>query len=1064
MLRFAARRARVQWRFLAALLSVVAVGGTLLGVCALLVTETGGRALEVAAARAAPGDVEVTAYTATVAGHEAASVAADTRALLTSTVAPLPVTTAGQATSAMRTLPDTPAGAAGTPAVAYLSGIERPADRAALTSGRWPRRAPQTAGPPAPLEAVVLEATARSLGLAAGSPVHLGAELVADGAAAVDVLVVGVARPLPGTGWQRDLLGGAGVDLTYDEGTANQPSGAFGPFIVDFADLLTSGSTLSRMELVARPDLSAARHDDLAGVARAVGGADRRLARILEGRVKSERVASALPATLATARRHQQVTDALVLAVAVLGGVLTVATLVLAGRLTADVRAGEAALLSAMGASRRRLALTAAAEAAVLAVLAAAVALPASSLLHAGITHLPAPAAAGLATSPRLTGGQLLAVSTAAAALVVLLTGLAAGDPSRARPRGRRAALAHSGGDLAVVLLAAAGWWQVRAEPVLAADTVRTLVPALLLIAGGLLALRLQRPALSMVDRLAGRSAGLTWPMAASGAARRPQATAAGLLIALACAATTFGVALDATWDRSQRDQADLAVGTDLALTLDAAPSPGDGAAVRTATGGTVSPATDRSVAVGQWLGGGDAARLVAVDTTRAGDLLRGRPPSAGGWAAATAALAPPAPALGVAVPAGATVTVTGTAGGAGATTATPKLLLQDATGLRTACPGGPVPLDGRPYPLTPCVATRPLRLVAVLLSLAGGPDGAAGEEADRVTVDLAVPATGGGAEAGDGTADGTWTAGVARSAPDQVTAPEVTVTATGAATLVRLAATLPPGGPPQATREVVATAFADPGAVPVAVSDDLASALDAVPGTQLDLTVGDTSVPVTVAGVLPAVPSAPGAAALLADLDTLSRALVVHGDLAPPVDAWWVGDPARADAAAGAAALHLGTVTTRAAETARRTAGPLSAGLPAALRLLVPAAALLLFTGVALHVTHDLQAHARQAARLRGLGMTRRQIRTMLLGQHVLLLAPVCVAGAAVGALATAVLAPLLMRADTGAPPDPSAVAQWPWPAETLAFALLLAGCLVTAGVVIGTRPVDTTDLRVPS
>src|SRR3954451_9775524 len=101
MLMLAARRARVQWRLLGALLCVVAVGATLLGVCALLVTDTGDRALEVAAARAGAGDVEVTAYTATIRGQDAASVAADTRALLTSTLAPLPVTMSGQASSAM---------------------------------------------------------------------------------------------------------------------------------------------------------------------------------------------------------------------------------------------------------------------------------------------------------------------------------------------------------------------------------------------------------------------------------------------------------------------------------------------------------------------------------------------------------------------------------------------------------------------------------------------------------------------------------------------------------------------------------------------------------------------------------------------------------------------------------------------------------------------------------------------------------------------------------------------------------------------------------------------------
>ena len=89
---FLARRARAQWPLLAALLAVVTVGVTLLGVCALLVTRTGERAVEVAAARAAAEDTAVTAYTVTVAGRDARSVMDDSGTVLTEALAPLPAT------------------------------------------------------------------------------------------------------------------------------------------------------------------------------------------------------------------------------------------------------------------------------------------------------------------------------------------------------------------------------------------------------------------------------------------------------------------------------------------------------------------------------------------------------------------------------------------------------------------------------------------------------------------------------------------------------------------------------------------------------------------------------------------------------------------------------------------------------------------------------------------------------------------------------------------------------------------------------------------------------------
>ncbi|MEV4108195.1 FtsX-like permease family protein [Nonomuraea sp. NPDC049695] len=1103
MLRLLGRRARAQWPLLTALLAVAMVGLTLLGTCALLITRTAEQALETAASRATPDRVDVTAYAVTVRAQDARSVADDTRRVLTSALDPFATTTTARASSVLRSLPATPGGGrdgaqgsgprpgtqSGVPAETYLSGVEDLPARAQLTTGRWPRAAadaghpagPRAAQPAGPLEAVVLEPTARQLGLAPGARVRLGAELFGDPGPAVDVTVVGVVRPLPGTGWDRDLLAGAGYDLAYHDGRSVQSVHAYGPFIVDLGDLLAGAFTVDRLEITAHPDLSAPDRRDLDTVAEAVLGADRRLARTLGNRVRIERVATLLPSTLLAAHDEQQVTAAAVLAVAVLGIVLTATALALAGRLTAGVRADETALLSALGVSRGQLAAAATVEAGALALLAAALAVPASSALHAGLTHLPPMAGAGLAVQPGVTGVQVLAVAGTALVLAAVLVALSVRSaPAVSDRRHRRELLARSGADLLLVVFAAVGWWQLRDQPTGSgspADAVRVLAPALLLTAGSALALRPVWPALRGADRLARRARGLLLPLAAFEAARRPQAVAAGLLIGLACAAATFGTGFDATWQRSQHDQADLSVGTDLALTLTTPPDAGQGVAVGAATGGAVSPATDRGIAVGQWLGrAGDAPRLVAVDTARAEALLRGRLDDGRSWKDVGAALAPPARATGVPVPAGAALTLTGTASGATPLTVTPRLLLQDATGLRTPCTGAPVPLDGKAHPLPACATAEGLRLVAVSLPFAvdvtapgnvgiGYSDASAElpAGADRVAVTLTVP----GAPGPGGAAPGSpWTATSAGPAPGQLGAPAVALAGTAAGTQVKMTTTVEFKGPPDAARTLVATAFPAPGPVPVAVSTRFAAEAGARLGARLDLTVGLTAVPVRVTEVLPTVPSAPGAAAILADLDALSRALVVSGNLDFPVDAWWVGHPTRADAAVRATELHLGTVTTRASEAARLTGGPLRAGLPAALRLLVPAAALLLFAGVVLHVTFDLRSRALEVARLRGLGMTRREVRAVLLGQHVGILLPLIAAGAAVGALATRLVAPLLVRSDTGAAPVPAALPVWPWAAEAALLAVLLAGCTlaVTAVVIVQARRVDATQLRVAS
>ncbi|NJP93879.1 permease [Nonomuraea sp. FMUSA5-5] len=1053
MLKLVARRARAQWPLLAALLAVAVVGPTLLGTCALLLTRTAEQALETAAARAGADQVDVTAYTVTIRGEHARSVADDTRDVLTSALAPFAATTAARASSVMRALPG-----AGAPSVAYLSGVSDLPSRAQLVTGRLPR-----AGA-APAEAVVLESTARQLGLGAGSRVRLGRELADDPDESAEMRVVGVARPLPGTGWDRDPLAATGFDPAYRDGRSARPVHAYGPFLVDLADLLRGGSTLDRLEITAHPDLSAATVRDLDTVTQAVLGADRRLGRTLGDRVRIQRVASRLPATLLAAHDQQRVTTAAVLAVAAIGLVLTATALALAGRLSAGVRAGETALLSALGVGRGQLAGAALAEAGALAVLAAAAAIPASSALHAGLTRLAPMAEAGLAAPAGVNAAQVLSVAGAALALAAVLVVPSLRALSAAGVRGRRELLARSGADLLLVALAAVGWWQLRDQPAGSGspvDAVRVLAPALLLIAGSAVALRLVWPALRLVERLARRARGLMVPLAAFEAARRPQAVAAGLLVGLGCAAATYGIGFDATWQRSQQDQADLSVGTDLAITLTAPPAAGQGPLVGAAGGGEVSPATDRGIAVGQWLGGaGDPPRLIAVDTTRAGALLRGRLDDGRTWDAVGARLAPPARAAGVPVPAGAALTLTGNATGPAPLTVTPRLLLQDASGLRTPCTGAPVPLDGRAHPLPDCATAGGLRLVAVSLPVAidtgnvgtghsAWTESPAGDS--RVAVTLTVPGTTGETPQ--------WTATSAGPAPGQLGNPAVALTGTSAGTELRMTTTVALKGPPDAARNLVATAFPAPVPVPVAVSARFAEEAGARPGSRLDLTVGLTPVRVSVAEVLPAVPSAPGAAAVLADFDALSRALAVSGDFDVPVDAWWVGRPAKTD-------LRLGGVTTRASETARLTGGPLQAGLPAVLRLLVPAAALLMIAGIVLHVMFDLRARAVEVARLRGIGMTRREIRAVLLGQHVGILLPLLAVGAVVGALATRVVAPLLVRSDTGAAPVPEVLPVWPWAAEAALLGGLLAGCALAVGAVVAVqaRRADAAHLRVAS
>ncbi|MBL7257597.1 FtsX-like permease family protein [Paractinoplanes lichenicola] len=1039
MLTLVTRRARAQWPLLLSLLATLVVGTTLLGTSTLLITRTSERSVEVAASRADPDDVAVTAYVAGVSAGNARSVAADTRAVLTSAVAPFEATTVSRASSVMRELP-----VGGKDGGGYLAAIEDLPSRATLVSGRWPR-----AGA-AIREAAVLQSTARLLGLKTGDRVRLGTEFGRSPNGPVDVRVVAVVRPRQDAGWERDPLGGAGFAADPPESTSARPVRAYGPFLVDLGDLLSGGSALGRLEVSARPDLSDPTSRELDRITAALLRADRKLSGTLGDRIEIERVASPLPQVLIGARNQRQLTSGAVLALALIGLLLTAIALALAGRLTTAVRTGETDLLGALGTSRRQLLASAAVEAGGIAVVAFVLAVPASSLLFAGVTHLPPLAGAGLEAAFTVTGTQLLVVACAAVALAGLHILLAAARPANGG-RDRRELLARSGLDLLLVALAGVGWWQLRAQPAGAgyqADTVRVLAPALILAAGAAVALRLLPPLLRGAERFAGRARGLTWSLAAAGAARRPQAMAAGLLICLGCAAATFGTAFDSTWHSSQRDQADLSVGADLALTLTSVPVAGQSAAVGAATGGTVSPVARQNIVVGQWLGGPDTTpQVVAVDTRTAGDLMRGRGPD---WASETGPLRPPAPITGAPLPRNAALALTGSATGDSPVLVTPQLLLQDPSGLRTSCAADPAPLDGRPHAVTGCAPVDGLRLIGVALPIIGE---SGVQRVSGIDATLTLPAA--------GPAGPPWTVRSASPATNQLTGEKVTFD--GRRLHLSVAASF--ANPTPSSRVLVATAFPDPGPMPVVVSAQLAANVGATRGAELTFAVDQTAVDAVVSDIVPQVPSAPGAPVVLADIDWLTRILAVKGNVNSPVTAWWAADPAPG-ATARLGDLRLGTVVTRDGEADRLIGSPLRASYPAVLRVLVVAAALLLLGGVLLHVVTDMQARAVEVARLRGLGVSRHGIRTALIGEQAAVVLPLLVAGAGVGALASYLVAPLLIRSETGAAAVPPATAYWPWGAELLLLAVLIAACALTVGVAVfvQARRADAAHLRVAS
>lgn len=1053
MLSLVLRRALGQSRLVAAVVALVAVAATLMGVCALLLGPTQDRAfdleLQPSEEPAARQAFAVDAFLVGVRNDDIEEVQGTAADQLREVLGTLEAEVTTVRTSPMRDLVG-----AGGPAVGYLSAGDGVEPRAELLSGRWPE------GGTGAAETTVHEAAARVLGLEVGDEIGLGGTTGLDGLSdPMTLVVVGTFRPASELGWESDPLTGAGEEVDYSDGATS--TAAYGPFVVTDTAFLASGSAADRLRVTAQPDIADADRASVTAAVEAYEVAEDRLAAHLADRVQLARVVFALPDLLQGVETNRAASRSLVLVTVLLGATLSLTALLLAGRLVAAVRDDERALLVSFGTSPRQQLAAAGFEAALLALLAAGLALPAAALLHSRLTHLAGPTAAGLAQPPAVTGGLAVAVLGCTLLLAPVLV-LAAFDTSTTTASTRRRwALGRAHADwtlmVAASVVAVLAWRQLRDQPDTAAaggDLALTLAPVAWVVAITLVVLRLVPVLLRVVARQASRSPGLVLPLSAQQAARRPHPGAAMAVIAMAVATATFGLGLRSTWERSQVDQADLRVGTDLSLALRAAPTSDEAAAVLAAVDGrsaAVSAVVSRPVTIGRYAGSteDEPPMLVAVDSTVAGDLLRGRIEE-GTWAGVAAQL-DPGPALSGPVLTDRAATVRGRAASTLPITITGTAVVEDPTGLRRTITAAPVPLDSEAAPLTWSEPVQGLRLVALALHLDAPPPRPAQIADADVEVVVTLP---GVDEVGD------WHAHPQDR--DPVHRPSVTVRPAADGLRLRAGATVDTGRLSDGGGDLLLTSFAAPDAVPVALSEELARAIEAGTGDVLDGELSTARVPMTVVAVVPDVPSAPGRPAVLADADAVSRSLVVGGELEPFVNAWWVAEPTL-QAEQALSDLALGPVATRAGVADDLAGGPFEVIVPTVLDTLVAAAVVLLLAGVALVTGADHRRRAVELTRLRALGLPRRGARRLMLAEYATSLAPLVLLGFVVGVAASWVLGPLMVRSDVGAAPVPAAVLDWPWTAATLVLGGAVLGSALVAWVVAArqVRASDRAGLR---
>ncbi|MFJ9863410.1 FtsX-like permease family protein [Streptomyces sp. NPDC101165] len=975
-----------------------------------------------------------------------------------------------------------PAERSGNPDLTFFAALDRTQVRA--VTGRLPGR---TGGE---IEVALPRAAARPLGLKPGDRLTL-ADRLGDGT--VRVRVSGLYRPASANApyWQLDDLLGRGV----------KESGftTYGPLLADPSVLAGGRLSAGPTAWLASADfgsVTTGRIGALRDAAR-TGSTALRTSHALSGVTASS---TSLPDVLDRADRSLLVSRSTLLIVALQLVLLAGYALLLVARLLGAERAAETRLLRARGASRARIAALAAVESLLLALPAAVcaplLAGPLTTLLTAhgplsrlglrldlppgggpGVWLVAAAVALGCAltvTPSALTGaeterrGRRAEPGRARRPLISRFgKGRSGGSPG-SRPRARRTGAGllptplRAGGDLGLLAVAAVAYWQLAQQDsgsvaadrsgALGVDPLLVAAPALALLAGTVLTLRLLPPVARLAERWAAAGRGLPAALAGWQFSRRT-ARAAGpvLLLVLAVALGMLAIGQASSWDRSQDDQADFRAGVPVRVL-----SAGDGELGRTDMYAALPQVREvvPAARAEEPLSGERTATVLAVDTAHAGDAMLMRPDLAAvPVRSLPAALTPKESPAGTRVPAHTarlrlTASLHSSAGSG--TTADVTAGLEDRSGVPYQVPFGRLPADGRPHTLTFDLGsvTGPALLTALQLDL---PQPAARAEQHRLTFsDLTAEGT-------DGTRHPlalptSWTTAV-HTGGAAVTTPATSPTrprivSTRPLTVSYRTGYLPDGDWTVATVSVqLQVARPAPPEVTAVATDRFLDSAGARTGQRVDVQIGDQSIPVRIVRAVRALPTtgtsgSHDGGAVLVDLRAANRVLQArYGESVTPTEWWLRTAPGHAaQVAAEVRALpdvvDPGQVVVRDEIAAELRDDPFGAGPTAAFAAAAVVAAALAAVGFAVGAAGSLRTREADFAVLRALGAPRRRLARTVAAEQAVLVGLALAVGAALGTVLAHGVLPLIVLTGDATRPVPDLLVQLP----PVRVALLLA------------------------
>ncbi|URM88706.1 FtsX-like permease family protein [Streptomyces sp. MRC013] len=981
-------------------------------------------------------------------------------------------------------LPRSPQGAdarAGQPDLTLLAALDR--SRVELVAGTLPGPAPASRHEAVPV--AVPEPAAHRLRLRPGARLTLTDRL---GGEPVRVEVTGVYRAADGSDpyWQADTLGGQGVRTVVFT--------TYGPLLADAAVLASGRVTTGGTGWVATADHRGLTTGSLGALRAATVQAAARL-RGEPALGGSADVRTGLPEVLDHTERALLVSRSTLLIASLQLVLLAGYALLLVARLLNGAREGETRLLRARGASRGRIASLAGLEALLLAVPAAV----GAALLSGPLARLLAGWSSldriGLRLGTVPSGGVWLVAGGAAlvCAVGVVAPALTGAVDAPARLRRVRAvtsaAPVRAGADLALLLIAGVAYWQLQRRTGVAdggvigrdragrlgTDPLLVAAPALALLAGTVLTLRVLPFAARLAEQRSASGRGLPAALAGWRFSRRPLRGAGPVLLLIVAVATgMLAVGHGASWDRSQDDQADFRTGAAVRV-LDHRPgSPGQTGLYAALPGAREAAPAHRAALS---LSGDREATVLALDTSRAGDgmLMRGdladEPPGE-----LLRALAPPPTDENRAVrlPDGTRrlaldVRITDERARTGRSPSgrTPLLtvVVEDGYGIAYRLGAGNVPVDGRAHRVTleldrtatgrRAAPAGPLRLTGLQLADTVPTDRS---ERHRFTVERLLATGPDGSARTVRAAPGTrWQGGRAVTRSGEVLSrTPVEPAASDTAPLSLSYATGADGddgygvAPVWTVRADTAGARA-PRTLAAVATRDFLRASGAAPGDTVDVPLSGEQVQVRIVRAVRELPTTAAAdtagrsaagGALLLDLRAVDAVLAQRGTAPLTPTEWWVSaEPGKAAEVAAALRarpdLEARQVLVRDETAADLLRDPLGAGPRSALTAVTVAAVALAAGGFAVSAAGARRERSAEFAVLRALGTPRRDLARLVVTEQSLLVGVGLLAGLALGTLLTRAVVPLIVLTSGAARPVPPVLVELP----VGQVALLVAG-----------------------